>query len=404
MAILEDNSRNLENDVLNGLRNKTVIGDLMNQVDYKSKILPYIKVIDVPGDTVKMVGLTSNKPKQFTWNYKEKEFGPSDAVVYKSELTEKDKWIFSYVFSEPIEKMAVDPDKLATAIAAQTEQVSYDIADFYDNECVQEYVCDLNRYHQNAVVKLNSDQLRDVQLVGEILITVGYQMTSPSTSFNLREERVNVRETKQLLCFIENSLYARMVVASTHQTPSPVLEVLERTFVVIPINMANDFQASLIDSKGFALAQMLHQRYLKLDEYVASHKVLDHVWRKWIFTDFRPAFALVYDNSVKNVPPIIGLTPKPKDILTDYGSLKDSKSKAMTEDEAKEWNNASFTYEQAQGWINAGLLVSDAKFADWLVNTKSKDDAGYADPLWLLKNAGNHGIKAIDDLKTESGI
>jgi hypothetical protein len=68
-----------------------------------------------------------------------------------------------------------------------------------------------------------------------------------------------------------------MEVASIEKTPSSVLERLRQIFTVIPINMRNNVQAALIDSKGIALGQMLHQRYLKLDEYVAAHKVLDHV-------------------------------------------------------------------------------------------------------------------------------
>jgi len=91
MSITETDSRNLENDVLKRLKNRTVIADLMNQIETNSKILPYIQIYDIPGDTVKIVGLTSNKPVQFTWDYKEKEFGPSEAVVYKDTLSEKDK-------------------------------------------------------------------------------------------------------------------------------------------------------------------------------------------------------------------------------------------------------------------------------------------------------------------------
>jgi hypothetical protein len=65
MAI-ETTPKNSENDVLKGLLNRTVIADVLNQVEYKSKILPHIQVINVEGDVVKMVGLVSNKPKQFT--------------------------------------------------------------------------------------------------------------------------------------------------------------------------------------------------------------------------------------------------------------------------------------------------------------------------------------------------
>ena len=401
-TILENAPKNLENDVLKGLLNRTVIIDLLNQVETKSRILPHIQVIDVTGDVVKMVGLVSNKPKQFNWGYKAEEFGPSEAVVYKSELTEKDKWIFYYVFSEPIEKLAVDPEKLSGAIAKQTDQVSYDVADFYDNEVVQKYVCDLARYHKNAIIKLNADQLRDVQLLGELLITTGYQMTSPSTRFNLRESRVNVRETQQLLCFIDFAEYARMKVASIYKSPSPVLDELEKIFTVIPVNMVNNMKVALIDSKGLVLAQMLAQRYLKLDEYVASHKVLDHIWRKWIFANFRPAFSIVYDSSAKNI--LATTTPPVKNILTDYADLKDTKNNTMTEDQAKEWNNFGLDYKTAQDWIDANFLVSDAKLVDWMINTKSKSDTKFQDynnPEWCLNHLGGTGHKNIDGLRKE---
>lgn len=318
MSITETDSRNLENDVLKRLKNRTVIADLMNQVEINSKILPHIQIYDIPGDTVKIVGLTSNKPVQFTWDYKEKEFGPSEAVIYKDTLSEKDKWIFYYVFSEPIEKLAIDPEKLAGAIKKQTNQVGYDIADFYDNDVVENYICDPKRYAESAKVKLNALQLQDVQLVGEILITTGLQMTVPSTTFNVRKSRTNVRDTKQLLCFLNIPVYSKMLVASTYKTPSPVLEVLRSLFTVIPIDMKNCMQAALVDSKGLALAQFLNKRYLKLDEYVASHKVLDHLWRKWLFVDYRPAFALFSDDSIKSELP-----KNNKDEDSDEGENKD---------------------------------------------------------------------------------
>jgi len=173
--------------------------------------------------------------------------------------------------------LAIDPEKLAGAIKKQTDQVGYDIADFYDNDVVENYICDPSRYANSAKIKLNAEQLQDVQLVGKTLITTGLQMTVPSTTFNVRKSRTNVRDTKQLLCFLNIPVYSEMLVASTYKTPSPVLEVLRSLFTVIPIDMKNDMQAALVDSKGLALAQFLNKRYLKLDEYVASHKVLDHL-------------------------------------------------------------------------------------------------------------------------------
>jgi len=156
-------------------------------------------------------------------------------------------------------------------------QVAYDIADFYDEEFVQNYACDLTRYHKDAITRLNAEQLNDIQLVGKIAITTGYQMTSPSTLFNKREERCNVPNTKRLLCFIDISLYGEGQVASIYKSPSPTLEALERNFVVIPCNMVNNVKLALIDGEAIYLWSSLNQRYLKLDEYVASHKLLDHV-------------------------------------------------------------------------------------------------------------------------------
>ncbi|CAG8437883.1 8406_t:CDS:2 [Ambispora leptoticha] len=261
MTILESNQpQNLENEFLKGLRNRTVVGDIQNQTIVQSKILPHIKVLNIPGDVLKIVGLKSNRPRKFTWDYDQKKFGPGDAVIHKAEITDDDKLIFYTVFSEPIEKIAVG-EKSAETIAKQADQVAYDIADFYDEEFVQNYACDLNRYYEGAIVELNTDQLRDTQLVGEIAVTVGYQMTSPSTMFNKRRERCNVRDTKQILCFIDYSLYGRGKMASIYTTPSPVLKELENTFTVIPCSMTNNVKLSLIDDP---------QKYLKLLEKTFS--------------------------------------------------------------------------------------------------------------------------------------
>lgn len=403
-TILEENPKNAENELLKGLRNRTVVADILNQVEYTSKILPHIQVVEIPGDTIKIVGLTSNRPKQFTWNYKKEEFGPSEAVVFKDEITDKDKKIFYSVFSEPIEKIAIDPDKIDMAVAKQANQVSYDIADFYDEEFVQEYACDLNRYHKDAIIKLDDDQLKDMQLVGELVITVGYKMTGPSTLFNKREQRVNVRQTKQLLCFVDNSLYGRGQVASTYKTPSPTLEVLEKNFTVIPMNMVNGVQLALIDSKALTLFQSLHQRYLKLDEYVASHKLLDHLWRKWVFVDYRPAFCIVREggSSPSSFTPLFGTKPK-KDILVDYAELNDG-SDDMEEDQAKEWNTAGFAYKQVKDWLDIGFKVDEAKFVKWMAETKAAEDKkyeNYGNPEWVLNNLGKDGHKTIDELRTE---
>jgi len=66
MNILESNPKNLENELLKGLRNQTVIGKIQNQVIKESKILPHVQVLDASGDVLKIIGLKSNRPKQFT--------------------------------------------------------------------------------------------------------------------------------------------------------------------------------------------------------------------------------------------------------------------------------------------------------------------------------------------------
>src|SRR5207248_3176562 len=126
----------------------------------------------------------------------------------KAEITQKSKLIFSTVFSEPIERLAVG-DKVHDTVAKQANQVSYDIANFYDKEFATKFASDLSRYNPNAIVRLNADQLRNMQLVGEIAITTGFQMTSPSKTFNKREEECNIDDVKKLLCLVDYSLYGR---------------------------------------------------------------------------------------------------------------------------------------------------------------------------------------------------
>jgi len=405
-SVLESEPKNLENELLKGLRNQTAIGKIQNQIVKKSDILPHIQVLTNPGDVLKIIGLKSNRPKEFSWDYDQKKFGPGETVTHKAEITDKDKLIFYTVFSEPIEKIAVG-DKVSETVAKQGRQVAYDIADHYDEEFTQNYACDLGRYHKDAIVKLNADDLRDIQKVGEIAITTGYRMASPSTLFNKREERCNVKNTKKLLCFIDNSLYGRGEVSSIYKSPSPTLEALERNFTVIKCNMVNNVKLALIDADAIYLWTSLNERCLFKDGYVACHKLLDHIWRKWIFVDYRPAFCIVYDESSKSTSSgsIISSSSPKKNILKDYEEISD-KSKKMTEAQAKEWNNFSFSYEQVKDWIAAGLECGDAKFANWMVNTKAKSDTkfkDYADPAWCLNNLGTSPHKSVADLKTEAG-
>jgi len=281
---------NLENDILKGLQNRSVIGKVVNQIDYTSKIVPHINVVDIAGDTIKIVGLKSNAPKKHSWNYDHKNFGPDDAIVYKAELTNDDKLIFHSTFSEPIEALAIDPDKLSDALVKQGLKVGSDISEFFDNEFVTKFLCKKDLY--KTVIELGPTPLKDVKKVAELALTTGYDMTRPSTSFNKKDENVNVRDTKKLLLFLNTSLVARMEVNSDFVSPSPALSVLEKRFVVIPTNMENKCQAVLADSDGIYLARMLKSRLLEHDKYVDAHKILDHVWRKWVITDFRPMWAL----------------------------------------------------------------------------------------------------------------
>ena len=404
MTLLEKEPQNLENEFLLGLTNQTVVADVFAQIRGKSKILPKIKIVQVDGDHFKIVGLKSNEPKIFSWNYKEQEFGPNEAAHYTGRITDKDKLIFFTVFSESIETLALR-GKAPAAVAEQTEQSSSKVANFYDKEFALNYVSDDKRYHKEAVVELTAEQFKDPQLVAKILITVGSQMTSPSRKFNLQEDECNVEDTKKLLCFLNHPLHAEMITASLHTSPSPILATLKEFFEVIPVNLANGVQAALVDSDGIFLAQGLNKRYLKLDEYVAAHKLLDHVWRKWVLVDFRPAFAIKCTDALAGISDLLtNLGPK-KDILKDYANLKNKDNTKMTKDQAEEWKDKGFTYEQVQDWINVGLLVSDAEFADWMVNTKAssgEEFKDYADPAWCLDNLGSYGHKNIDELKKES--
>ena len=400
MTIIENDPKNLENEFLLGLKNQTVIADVFAQIKKKSQFLPKIKVVPVDGDIFKIVGLKNNEPKQFAWNYKEQEFGPSEVATYHGKIETKDKLIFYTVFSEAIETLALG-GKTAPAIAEQTNQLSSKVATFYDKELTLNYISDDKRYHRDAIISLNAVQLNDVQLVAKILITVGFQMTVPSKKFNLQEDECNVENTKKIFCCLNYPLYSAMITSSLHTAPSPILSTLREVFEVIPVNMTNGSQAALIDSDGLFLAQGLNKRYLKLDEYVAAHKLLDHIWRKWVMVDFRPAF-LIKCNDV-DVSSILN-TLLPKNILTDYAELSD-KNGSMTKKQAEEWSDFGFDFNKTKEWIDVGILVSEAKFANWMAKTKATSETkynNYADPEWCLNNLGSGDHKSIEDLRMEA--
>ncbi|CAI2190451.1 15802_t:CDS:2 [Funneliformis geosporum] len=309
MTLLENEPRNLENEFLLGLTNQTVIADVFAQIRGKSKILPKIKIVQVDGDHFKIVGLKSNEPKIFSWNYKEQEFGPSEAANYTGRITEKDKLIFFTVFSESIETLALG-NKAPVAVAEQAEQLSSKVANFYDKEFALNYVSDSKRYHEEAIIELTPTQLQDVQLVTKILITAGFQMTTPSKKFNLQEDECNVEDTKKLFCFLNYPFYSSLITSSLHTSPSPILATLEKHFEVIPINMANGIQAALIDSDGIFLAQVM--------------------------VDFRPAFAIKCNDSLEGISDLLKNLGSKKDLLKDFSKLSDTKSSKMTEKQAKE--------------------------------------------------------------------
>ena len=287
MADLE----NAQSEVIEGLKNRTVIGKVLSQIDYDSKVLPHINVIDVDGDVIKIVGLKSNEPIKWAWDYKKDKFGPDKGLDYQGQITNDDKWIFHTTFSQPIEKLVFgDGEKLQDALVKQGKKVASDAAEFLDNDFVQNFACERDNY--KIITELGPTLMKDVKAIGELVLTTGYDMTRPSESFNQRGEKVNVKETKKLLCFVNTSLIARMEVSSDFGTPSPVLTALEKRFVVIPINMENKCQVALIDSDALYLARAITDRLLEHDKYVNCHKILDHLWRKWIMVDYRPAWAI----------------------------------------------------------------------------------------------------------------
>jgi hypothetical protein len=326
MSNLEEQSQNLENEFLKGLRNQTVIGYINNQIVVKSKLLPHVKVLTNAGDSLKIVSLKSKEPKDYSWNYKSEEYGPDEVITYRAEITKEDKKIFHTIFNEKIEEIAVG-DKSKETIAKQAKQLSSDVANYYDRVFFKNFASDLNRYSKNAIVKLDDGQLQDMQVVGELLITNGFQMSSPSTLYNKKDELCNVEDPKKLLLLVDYSLYGRGKTASIFTNPSPVLRELESTFILIPCSLTNNVKACLIDTEALFLWTNFEERHLFVDGYVAVRKLLDHFWRKWIFVDHRPAFCIVQDDSKTfSTSPI-------KDLEKDYKDI----SLSMTKKQVKEW-------------------------------------------------------------------
>jgi len=265
----------LENEVLKNLHNREVIASILNQTVKYSKILPFIETIDIDGDTGKVVSIKSREPKKYSLNYDPHDFGPNEVLVHKTTIEDEDKLIFHTTFSEPIEKLAIGEGKLSTAIAKQTHQVSYDSAMYLDKDLIQNHVSDVNNY--GFVQVMSATDLRDVQRVGEVLLTALFDMTSPSEHFTKSEDEANISETNRALCFVDSSLYARMRVASMYKSPSPVLDELRKECPVIPVNMVGKVKAAIYDGDGIKLLRSLTQRELEYDKYTLLHKILDHM-------------------------------------------------------------------------------------------------------------------------------
>jgi hypothetical protein len=119
-----------------------------------------------------------------------------------------------------------------------------------------------------------------MQLVGEVLITNGFQMTSPSTLYNKANELCNIEDPKKLFCLVDYSLYGRGKVASIFTNPSPVLKELENTFDLIPCSLTNNVKACLIDSEALFMWTPFEERDFFKDGYVSVYKLLDHFIRK----------------------------------------------------------------------------------------------------------------------------
>ena len=69
--------------------------------------------------------------------------------------------------------------------------------------------------------------------------------------------------------------------------------------------------------------------------------------------------------------------------------------KKPVNEEAKEWENKGFTNEQIKEWTSLGLALSEANFAAWLRDVKSKEIENFTDPQWVKTNFD------IDELRQE---
>jgi hypothetical protein len=131
-------------------------------------------------------------------------------------------------------------------VGKQSDQVSYDAANFLCKDLVENYICKRDYYADSAINEMYDEDLEDVQKVGKTILTSGFDMLVPSKLFNKLKESTNVMDTKKLLLFLDTSVYANACMASIYTNPSPVLNELEKRFLrVIRINMTDGAKAAI---------------------------------------------------------------------------------------------------------------------------------------------------------------
>ncbi|WP_147411001.1 leucine-rich repeat domain-containing protein [endosymbiont GvMRE of Glomus versiforme] len=86
---------------------------------------------------------------------------------------------------------------------------------------------------------------------------------------------------------------------------------------------------------------------------------------------------------------------KLEDIKDDISKYSEQSSSEVIISEQKEWQNQNFTKEQTKQWIETGLTISEANFAAWLRDIKSKEIADYDDPQWVKTNADLNQLRKV---------
>ena len=62
-------------------------------------------------------------------------------------------------------------------------------------------------------------------------------------------------------------------------------------------------------------------------------------------------------------------------------------SSEFTEELAQEWEKRGFSYEEVRDWVNVGLKIEDAGFAEWLQNIKVKKAE------WVLSHGNEQELR-----------